>query len=63
MKVLTTEGPLDLESLHIKDVVEIVNNGRKVATEYYLGEKLVKRTVTVDILMPFEVTASHGELN
>lgn len=68
MKVMTSQGPLDLESLTVRDVVEVVENGRKVATEYYLTpacrpEDLVKRTVTVDILMPFEVAATHGDLS
>lgn len=73
MKVLTVKGPLDLESLHVRDVVEIVDNGRKVATEYFCAAEcrpavwpagdLVKRTVTVDVLMPFELAASHGQLS
>lgn len=63
MKVLTTKGPIEFDQLRIQDVVEVVDNGRKVATEYYLGEELVKRTVTVDILMPLEMSAIHGELS
>lgn len=63
MKVLTSKGPLDLESLTVQDVVEIVENGRKVATEYYFGDELVKRTVTVDILMPIDMSAVQGNIN
>lgn len=73
MKVLTAKGELDLESLTVKDVVTLVDNGRKVATEYYCAPEcrpevwpqgdLVKRTVTIDILMPFAIAASAGELN
>lgn len=63
MKVLTTKGPIEFDQLRIQDVVEIVDNGRKVASEYYLGDELVKRTVTVDILMPLEMSAIHGELS
>lgn len=63
MKVLTIKGPIEFDQLRIQDVVEVVENGRKVATEYYLGDELVKRTVTIDILMPFEVAALEGTLS
>lgn len=60
--VFTTKGPLPYHSLRIQDVVELVENGRKVATEYYLGDELVKRTVTVDVLMPIMTNSIQGEL-
>lgn len=52
-----------MDLLEIKDVVEIVSNGRKVATEYRLDGELVKRSVTVDVLMPITSESVHGELS
>jgi hypothetical protein len=62
MQVMTIKGPLEYESLRVQDVVTLVPNGRKVATEYFLGDELVKRTVTVDILMPLTTAAVEGNL-
>lgn len=63
MQVLTVKGPIEMDRLEIRDVVELVNNGRKVATEYRLDGELVKRTVTVDVLMPLTSDAAQGALN
>jgi hypothetical protein len=63
MQVLTIKGPLEFEALTVRDVVSLVPNGRKVATEYYLGDELVKRTVTVDVLMPLTSEAAQGNFN
>lgn len=62
MQVLTTKGLIDYDLLKIQDIVELVPNGRKVATEYHLDGELVKRTVTVDILTPLSFDAAEGAL-
>lgn len=72
MKVMTIKGPLDLESLHVRDVVTLSENTRKVATEYYLTPEcrpgiwpegdLVKRSVTADMLMPMAIEMTAGVL-
>lgn len=63
MKVFTTKGLLDFESLRIQDVVEVGDNHRKVATEFYLGDELVRRDVAVSMLRPVECDATHGVIN
>ena len=63
MKVMTIEGPVDLDLLEVKDVVELCENTRKIATEFRLDGELVRRDVAVSMLMPptsAEITA--GEL-
>ena len=63
MKVLTTKGLVDFEALTVRDVVEIGDNHRKVASEFYLGDELVRRDVAVSMLRPVEAQAEQGNLN
>jgi hypothetical protein len=58
MKVLTTRGLVERSALTVKDVVTESETARTVATEYYLGEKLVKRSVWIDIWQPLEMGAA-----
>lgn len=62
MKVFTTRGLIDFDFLRVKDVVELGENHRKVATEFYLGDELVRRDVAVSILRPLEGAAAQGHL-
>jgi hypothetical protein len=63
MKVFTTHGLVDMDALTVRDVVELADNHRKVATEFYLGEELVRRDVAVSLLAPPGVNLIHGDLN
>ena len=60
MKVMTTQGPLDLDTLAVSDVVEVVDNARKVATEFRLNDELVRRDVAISMLMPPESAQMTG---
>lgn len=62
MKVLTTKGPVEFDALSVRDVVEVCDNTRKVASEFYLGDELVRRDVAVSMLMPIETQAEHGRM-
>ena len=62
MKVLTTKGPIDLDLLEVKDIAEICENTRKVASEFRLNGELVRRDVAVSMLMPVETTAAQGSI-
>jgi len=62
MKVLTTKGEIDLESLDVRDVVELCDNTRKIATEYRLGDELVRRDVTVNMLVPPKMGIVEGDI-
>ena len=50
MKVYTTERLIDREQLEAKDIITEEDNARVVATEWFLGDKLVRRDVHVSIL-------------
>jgi hypothetical protein len=58
MKVLTTKGLLERADLTVKDIVSESDNARTVATEYYLGEELVKRSVWIDAWRPLDLGAT-----
>lgn len=60
MKVMTIKGLIDFEQLRIQDVVEVGDNHRKVASEFYLGEELVRRDVAISALRPIEAEAQPG---
>lgn len=62
MQVFTTKGLIDFDRLRVKDVVELGENHRKVATEFYLDDELVRRDVAVSILRPIESAAAEGHL-
>lgn len=62
MKVMTTKGLIDYEQLKVTDLVEVGDNHRKIATEWHLGDELVKRDVTVSVLRPIETVAEQGVL-
>lgn len=63
MKVFTTKGLVDYDALSIKDVIELGDNHRKVATEFYLGDELVRRDVAVSMLRPVEIVSEQGAIN
>lgn len=60
--VMTTHGLIDIECLQVSDVVEVGDNYRKVATEYHLGDELVRRDVTVTALRGLETTSVQGKI-
>lgn len=63
MQVMTTKGPLELDALRVVDVIEVTENSRKIATEYYLGDELVRRDVAASMLMPLSMTGTPGEMS
>ena len=63
MKVFTTQGLVEMDALIVRDVVELEGNHRKVATEFYLGDELVRRDVAVSLLAPPGVNVIHGDFN
>lgn len=50
MLVHTTEGLIERDQLQAKDIISEEDNARVIATEWYLGEKLVRRDVHVSVL-------------
>ena len=50
MKVYTTKGDVERDQLVAKDIISEEDNARIVATEWFLGDELVRRDVHVSIL-------------
>ena len=50
MKVQTIDGLIDRDRLEARDIITEETNARVVATEWYLGDKMVRRDVHVSIL-------------
>lgn len=63
MKVFTTKGLIELDQLRVQDVVEVGDNHRKIASEFYFGEELVRRDVAVSVLRGIETQATEGQIN
>lgn len=62
MKVMTAKGLLEHDQLRVQDVVQWGDNYRKVASEFYLGDELVRRDVAVSALRPIESEMKEGVL-
>lgn len=62
MKVLTTKGFIEYGELTVNDIVELADNHRKIATEYHLGDELVRRDVVVNIFRPLMSDADQGTI-
>lgn len=54
MLVTTTKGLVEREALTVKDVISEEDSARVTATEWYLGDELVRRDVNVNILCGLE---------
>ena len=62
--VLTTKGLIELDELEVRDVVTVIDNCRKIATEYYHQGELVKRDVAASMLRgPGHTQSVQGKLN
>ena len=57
-QVWTIHGSIDMDKLTIKDVVTDEPNARISATEWYLGDELVRRDVNVNVLRGLDLAAS-----
>lgn len=61
-EILTIDGLLPVDSLRILDIITDTDNSRDIATEYYAGDRLVRRDVAVSILRPLQYSAEAGSL-
>ncbi len=59
-KVYTTKGILDSKDLTIKDIITINDTARVIATEWYLGDEMVRRDVSVSLLVGLEMGSEQG---
>jgi len=58
MKVLTTEGMIERDELQVVTTIEEDGNSRVTVTEWYLGDKCVRRDGHVNAFRPFELGAN-----
>lgn len=63
MKVLTTQGELEMSALDVKDIVDIGDNHRKIATEYRYQGELVRRDVAVSMLRGMMSESVEGKIS
>lgn len=62
VKVHTTKGLIDRDLLTVKDIISDEPNARVTATEWFLGDELVRRDVAVSILSGHALAGEQGEL-
>lgn len=62
MKIHTKLGLIERGQLRVKDVVSEEDNARVIATEWYLGEELVRRDVFVNVLRGLAIRPEQAEL-
>lgn len=62
MLVTTAKGLIERDQLTVKDIVSDEQNARVTATEWYLGEELVRRDVNVNMLRGLSLGAEQESL-
>lgn len=62
MKVYTTKGLVERDQLTVIDVTTDEPNARVTATEWRMGDELVRRDVHVNILAPQSLGAEQGSV-
>lgn len=62
MLVDTKNGPMERDSLTVKDTIEEHDGVRVFATEWYHGDELVRRDVNVNILRGLSIGAVQEQL-
>lgn len=61
-KVHTIKGLIDRDRLTVKDIVTEDGSTRSIASEWYLGDELVKRSAWVDILEGQAIFGEQAEI-
>lgn len=62
MLIHTTKGLVERNLLEVKDITTEEENARVTATEWYMGDELVRRDVNVNILRGLSINTDQGEL-
>ena len=61
-QVHTTKGLINRDLLEVRDIVSDEDNARVIATEWFLGDELVRRDVAVSILCGQALAGEAAEL-
>jgi len=59
--VWTIKGPVPIDSLRVQDIITIEGGFRKIVTQWYLGEELVRQDANANCLMPMDLNAKQQE--
>lgn len=62
MLVHTAKGLVERGQLTVKDITEEHDNARVIATEWYLGDELVRRDVNVNLLRGINLGSEQESL-
>ena len=62
MLVYTTRGLIEIEKLDVKDIIELHDNARVIATEWRLDGELVRRDVWVSVLRGQEALPDQAKV-
>ena len=62
MQVYTIKGILNRDQLTVKDIVTEDGDARVTATEWFLGDELVRRDVNVNILIGQALNSEQGAI-
>jgi len=62
MLIQTTEGLLERYALTVRDIVTEEENARVMATEWFLGDKLVRRDVNVNMLRGLDLNSEQESM-
>lgn len=61
-QVDTAKGLIDRDRLTVKDIMREDDNSRAIATEWYLGDELVRRDVTVAVLRGIDLAGEQAAI-
>ena len=62
MLVHTTKGLLERDLLEVKDGITEEDNARVMATEWFLGDELVRRDVNVNVLRGVDLCGEQNQI-
>jgi len=62
MLIQTTDGLLERDALTVRDIVTEEENARVMATEWFLGDKLVRRDVNVNMLRGLDLNSEQESM-
>lgn len=61
-QVHTIKGLIDRDRLTVKDIIEEGEDYRSIATEWFLGDELVRRDVAVSVLRGQALAGEQAEM-
>ena len=62
MQISTIYGILNRDKLTVKDIISEEGDARVTATEWFLGDELVRRDVNVNILIGQALNSEQGAI-